>query len=95
MDERQRNQFLERTHHMSDSEIKLKKVLANVFKIEAMAVNEDTSVDTVERWDSLSHLNLILALELEFGISFNEEQSIEIMSYPLIKMVLQEHGVRF
>ena len=80
---------------MNVTEVKLKKVLADVFKIEATAVNEDTSVDTVERWDSLTHLNLILALESEFGVSFSEEQSVEIMNYPLIKMVLQEHGVKF
>ncbi len=80
---------------MNVTEVKLKKVLADVFKIEATAVTEDTSVDTVERWDSLTHLNLILALESEFGVSFSEEQSVEIMNYPLIKMVLQEHGVKF
>jgi acyl carrier protein len=80
---------------MNVTEVKLKKVLADVFKIEVTAVTEDTSVDTVERWDSLTHLNLILALESEFGVSFSEEQSVEIMNYPLIKMVLQEHGVKF
>jgi len=80
---------------MNVTEVKLKKVLADVFKIEATAVNEDTSVDTVERWDSLTHLNLILALESEFGVSFSEEQTVEIMNYPLIKMVLQENGVKF
>ena len=80
---------------MSVSEVKLKKLLADIFKIEVSAVNEDTSVDTVERWDSLNHLNLILALESEFGVSFSEEQSVEIMNYPLIKMVLLEHGVKF
>jgi len=80
---------------MNVTEVKLKKVLADVFKIEVTAVNEDTSVDTVERWDSLTHLNLILALESEFGVSFSEEQTVEIMNYPLIKMVLQEHGVKF
>lgn len=80
---------------MKIPEVKLKKVLADVFKIEVTAVNEDSSVDTVERWDSLNHLNLILALESEFGVSFSEEQSVEIMNYPLIKMVLQEHGVKF
>lgn len=80
---------------MNSTEVKLKKVLADIFKIEVTAVNEDTSVDTVDRWDSLNHLNLILALESEFGVSFSEEQSVEIMNYPLIKMVLQEHGVKF
>jgi len=80
---------------MNFTEVKLKKVLADVFKIEVTSVNEDTSVDTVERWDSLNHLNLILALESEFDVSFSEEQSVEIMNYPLIKMVLLEHGVKF
>lgn len=80
---------------MNANEIKLKKVLADIFKIEVAAVNEETSVDTVDRWDSLNHLNLILALESEFNVSFSEEQSVEIMNYPLIKMVLEEHGVKF
>ncbi len=80
---------------MNSTEQKLKKVLADIFKIDVTAINEDTSVDTVDRWDSLNHLNLILALESEFGVSFSEEQSVEIMNYPLIKMVLQERGVNF
>ena len=77
------------------NEYKLKNVLADVFKIEAKTIGEDTSVDIVEKWDSLNHLNLVLALEEAFDISFTEEQTIEILNYPLIKMVLQEHGVTF
>jgi len=80
---------------MSANESKLKKVLAAVFKIDAEMVNDETSVDNVERWDSLNHLNLVLALELEFNVSFSEEQTVEIMNYPLIKIALQEHGVMF
>lgn len=80
---------------MSTNEIKLKKVLSDVFKVDAGMVNDDSSVDNIERWDSLNHLNLILALELEFNVSFSEEQTVEIMSYPLIKIALQEHGVMF
>jgi acyl carrier protein len=80
---------------MNSTELKLKKVLSDILKVEVTAVNEDTSVDTVDRWDSLNHLNLVLALESEFGVSFSEEQSVEIISYPLIKIVLQEHGVKF
>lgn len=77
------------------NEDKLKNVLADVFKIEAKTIGEDTSVDSVEKWDSLNHLNLVLALEEAFDISFTEEQTIEILNYPLIKMVLQDHGVTF
>ena len=80
---------------MSANEIKLKKVLSDVFKVDAGMLNDDSSVDNIERWDSLNHLNLVLALELEFNVSFSEEQTVEIMSYPLIKIALQEHGVMF
>ena len=74
---------------------KLKQVLADVFKIDIQTINNETSVDNVEKWDSLNHLNLVLALEEAFDISFTEEQTIEILNYPLIKLVLQEHGVTF
>ena len=80
---------------MSATEERLKRVMGDVLKIEASEVNDDTSVDTVEEWDSLRHLNLVLALEQEFDISFTEEQTVEILNYPLIKIVLEEHQVSF
>jgi len=80
---------------MQGNEGKLKQVLADVFGIGVGVINEATSVDTVEEWDSLKHLNLILALEEKFNITFSEEQTVEILNYPLIKVVLTEHGVDF
>jgi acyl carrier protein len=74
---------------------RLKNVLAAVFKINPLEINEESSVDTVERWDSLHHLNLVLALESEFNLSLTEDQSVEILSFPLIKIVLQEYGIKF
>jgi acyl carrier protein len=80
---------------MSDNENKLKKILADVFKVELTLINEESSVDNIDRWDSLNHLNLVLALELEFNVSFTEEQTVEILNYPLIKIALKEHGIHF
>jgi acyl carrier protein len=80
---------------MITSENKLKQVLADVFDIEVSVIDENTSVDTVQDWDSLKHLNLVLALESEFDISLTEEQTVEILSYPLIKAVLEEHNIHF
>jgi len=75
------------------NEIKLKEVLNKILKIEISSINDETSVDTVDIWDSLKHLNLVIALEEAFNITFTEEESVEIMSYPLIKAILNEHGV--
>ena len=75
------------------NEEKLKKIIGSVFKIDASSINNETSPDTVESWDSLNHLNLVLALEEGFDVNFTEEQTVEILNFELIKMSLQELGV--
>lgn len=80
---------------MQVRESKLKQVLADVFGVEVSTIDEATSIDTVEEWDSLKHLNLVLALESEFSVTLTEAQTVEILSYPLIKIVLKEHGLHF
>ena len=78
-----------------DNESRLKRTLSEVFGVPEASVDDESSMDTVPGWDSLKHLNLVLALEEQFGVSLSEEQTIEILSYPLIKAVLAEHGVVF
>ena len=75
------------------NEEKLKKIIGSVFKIDASSINNETSPDTVESWDSLNHLNLVLALEEGFNVSFTEEQTVEILNLELIKISLKEQGV--
>jgi len=78
---------------MRATEADLKQVLADTLQIDIDTIDDDTSVDTVEEWDSLKHLNLVIALEDRFGVTFTEEQVVEILTYPLIRMVLEEQGV--
>jgi acyl carrier protein len=80
---------------MHPNEIKLKTTMADVFGVGPESIGEDSSMDTVDEWDSTRHLNLVLALENSFSLSLSEEQVVEIISYPLIKLVLNEHGVLF
>ena len=72
------------------SEEKLKSVIAAVLEIDATTIGPQTSADTVEAWDSLKHMQLIIALEESFGISIPDEEVATLTSYPLLKMVVQE-----
>lgn len=74
-------------------EIKIKQVLAKLFKLRLEEVADETSMDTVASWDSLKHLKLVLALEDELGISFREEETVELISYPLIKEIIKSHQI--
>lgn len=71
-------------------EVRVKKILAQSFGISIESINEDTSSDNVAKWNSLAHMNLVVALEEEFGVSFTDEQIIEMLSYPLIVLTVKE-----
>ena len=46
-------------------------VFRDVFDDDSIVVTGTTTADDIEDWDSLEHINLIVALEEEFGMKFN------------------------
>jgi acyl carrier protein len=58
-----------------------KKILAAVLEIDMEKIDSGLSSDTIEQWDSLKQMNLIAALEEEFGIRFGEEESLLLSNY--------------
>jgi acyl carrier protein len=71
-------------------EAALKQVMATMLAVPVDAIGPDASQDTIKSWDSLKHMNLVLALEQAFGVEIPDEDAAEITSYALIKLVLQE-----
>lgn len=58
---------------MSREEVyqQLNEVFRDVFDDEDITVNDATTADDIEDWDSLEHINLIVAVEKKFNIKFN------------------------
>ena len=66
---------------MSESlEARVRRVAADVFNLPFENVTRDTSPQTVESWDSVQHLNLVLALEQELGVSIDPEEIDKLQS---------------
>lgn len=68
----------------------LKQVMAIMLNVEASVIDVDSSMDNISNWDSLRHMNLVLALEEEFEVIIPDESAGNITSYTLIKLVLEE-----
>lgn len=49
----------------------LDEVFQDIFDDDALTVKDDTTADDIEDWDSLEHINLIVAIEKKFGIQFS------------------------
>jgi acyl carrier protein len=68
----------------------LKQIMSTIFDIDSSTINEESSMDNLNNWDSLRHMNLVLALEEEFNVWIPDEDAGNITSFKLIKLVLED-----
>jgi acyl carrier protein len=61
---------------MIESEIyeRLNSVFHSVFFDDSIVVTAETSAPDVDGWDSVAHVNLMVAVEAEFGIEFTTQE---------------------
>jgi len=57
---------------------RLTPIFRDTFADDSIIIDENTTADDIEAWDSLSHVNLILAIEIAFEIEFSQR---EVMSF--------------
>ena len=63
-----------------DVQEKVIQVLVNILQVSPEKISTKTTSDDVEKWDSLNHINMIQALEQEFGIRYDQEQMVSMLS---------------
>ena len=78
----------------SSVEERTRQLVAEVFGVPLAAVTRETSHETIEGWDSLNVLNVLMAVEGEFGVTVSPEEVASFMSVERILVVLESKGVR-
>ncbi len=69
---------------------KLNGVFRDVFDDEDITVTETTSADDIEDWDSLSHINLVVAVEKEFSIKFSMGETTKLKNVgEMVDIIIQ------
>ncbi len=66
--------------------------MARVLCVAADAVPEDAHPGAPAEWDSLRHLELMLAIEAEFKVRIPTEAMLALQSLPQIEAFLAEQG---
>ena len=57
---------------------RLNEVFREVFDDETIQISDETVAADIEDWDSLEHINLILAVEKCFGLKFNMGEAVSM-----------------
>jgi acyl carrier protein len=73
-----------------DTLARVKEIMSIVFEVPLESIQDDTADHSIESWDSLRHLNLILALEEAFAISIPDEEMGNLSNVPLIVLIVNE-----
>ena len=72
---------------------KLYDIISKVFSVQISEINDESSPETIESWDSFNGLILVDELESNFNIKFSVSEIIDVKNVKDIKIHLNNHGV--
>ena len=72
---------------------KLYDIISKVFSVQISEINDESSPETIESWDSFNGLILVDELESNFNIKFSVSEIIDVKNVKDVKRHLNDHGV--
>jgi acyl carrier protein len=71
---------------------RVRGIAADVLQVNQGVLSAESSPQSVESWDSVQHLNLVLALEEQFGVQFEPDEMDGMKSIGAIAGLLTAKG---
>jgi len=69
---------------------KIKRIMAKSFEVPIETINDNSTKDDIESWDSLHHIMMVVELERAFAINIPDERVGNMISFNLIKSIVYE-----
>ena len=71
---------------------RLRSVIADVLGVTVEQVGASAAAGQLEGWDSFGHLQVVLALEAEFGVQFDPQKIPELTTVAKLQGYLESKG---
>lgn len=71
-------------------EERLQNVLRNSLKLPELSVTEETRAFTVPGWDSLKHVEILLAVQKEYKIHFRPTEVIKLKNVGDLQLLIDK-----
>lgn len=75
---------------MSSTLTQVQAIASDIFGVPMDKITADSSPETIETWDSMQHLNLVLAIEEKFGLQLSPEEIEEMKSVGLVAALVEK-----
>ena len=72
---------------------KLYEIVSKVFNVDNSKINDETSPENLEEWDSFNFYVLLDEIENEFDMKFDLDESLDIKKIGDIKKIFTKHGI--
>ena len=75
---------------MSSTLAQVQAIASDLFGVPVGKVTAESSPETIETWDSMQHLNLVLAIEEKFGLQLSPEEIEEMRSVGTVAALVEK-----
>lgn len=70
------------------------KTFARVMGLDAATLSGDETPESVESWDSFKHMNLVLALEEDFGVLLDDDDVVAMVCLDEVVRIVSKRRKR-
>ncbi|MBX7099997.1 MAG: acyl carrier protein [Myxococcaceae bacterium] len=78
---------------MSQVNQRVRQLLSDVLGVPVEQIGEKATRDDFQNWDSAANVQLLMAIEGEFGVTLSVDDAADLLSVELIVAILTERGV--
>jgi len=68
----------------------VRNVASDIFGVPTDKISAESSPETIENWDSMQHLNLVLAIEEKFGVQLDPEDIEQMKTIGAVAVLVEK-----
>ena len=73
---------------------KLYEIVSRTFNVPIEKINDETSSETLDEWDSFNFYVLLDEIENSFDIKFDLDETLDIKKIGDFKQIFDKHGIK-
>ena len=73
--------------------MKLEELFATILREPVSILSNEASPASVRSWDSLRHIELVMAVETQYGVQFETSEVVTIRTLGCMRELLQQKGI--